>query len=123
MFVGDLRFEDFGLGHAGIPRLNPLAQRVESPLHATNALEETGVSQGSNRPPSLLITTLSWRYMHNVEHLAQVLTEGDGTRFGDHGFLQQTSLITMVITWMCSAMLAAPKRLNPATQGCAGGER
>ena len=74
--------------NTGKPRLDPLAQGVESPLHATNAFKKAGVDQGSNRLPILVDHHTIVTILDEVEHLAQVLTEGDGTCLGNHGRLQ-----------------------------------
>lgn len=74
-------------GHTGVGQLEAVAQRVKALLHPSYAFEQTGVDEGRNGLAILLDQDAVVAVLDDIEHFAQVLTEGDGAGLGDHAEL------------------------------------
>ena len=61
-----------------------VAQRIETLLHGPDALEQRGIHQGGDRFAILGDDDAVAAVLHTVEHVAQVLAQGDSGGFGDH---------------------------------------
>lgn len=75
------------LGDAFIALGDALVQGIEPVLHGADALEQRRIHQCGDRLAVLGDDDAVAAVLHTVKHVAQVLAQGDGGGFGDHGWL------------------------------------
>jgi hypothetical protein len=73
-------------GTALLPLLNLPADRIETSLQAPDPLKEAGIDQGRNRFAIAFDHDAVVAILHLIEHVTQVLPEGNGAGFADHRF-------------------------------------
>jgi len=83
------------LGHFFKAGFNAPAKPIKALLHATNALEQACIDQGRHWLPVLVDYDTVVPILNLVQHLAEVLSKGDGAGLGNHHFV--SILIIMII--------------------------